>query len=113
MFPLFIVDPVFRQLVKILPSLRAVIHIVAEKFDRRVFFITVEQLPARHKAFEHHLFFPLLHHRKMADIIRAFRFILADKLYDLQIVALVFCIGAHLLAPAHHHASHRVSAAVV
>ena len=98
--PFLIMDLVLHKLVKILSGLRSIRHIIIEKIHRAILLIRLKYLPARRKILEDHLLLPLLHHRKMVDILDTWFLIFTDDIDHLQILAAAFTA---LLAPSHHH----------
>ena len=109
-FPLFVINLVLCQLVKILPGLGAVVHVKAIKFQGMVLLIPLKHLAAGSKIFKDNLPFPFFHHRQMVDVLQAWLLILADEIHQFQAFPAAFF---PLLGLAHHHPSQHIAGPLV
>ncbi len=108
--PLLVVDLILCQLIKILPGLGRIHHIVIEEIHGPVLFIGLKHLPARRKILQDHLLLPLLYHRKMMDILDTRFPVLADEIDHLKALSASL---AHILAPSYHHSCQHIAGAAV
>ena len=106
--PFAIIYTIFCKLSKVLPALRRVVHIIAKKLVYSFLFILIKHLVTSIEAFNSELLFITLDNRQVIYILLTWLGILADKIYQLQLLFVI-----HILALTHHHSCKAVTGVIL
>ena len=108
--PLFVIDLILHQFIKILAGLRGIIHVIIKKLHGTILLIALKHLLAGRKIFENHLLLSLFHNRQMMDVQKAWFPIFTDKIDHVQRILMVF---SNFLIAAHHHSSQHITGSLI